>query len=95
MQLIRRFSAAAVLAELLEARMVNGEEINSAELALLTSSMVRVAQRIGIDRIAKTLPSLDQYLASKKSLEAEADEDEDTATSAAPEPDRPLEESAQ
>ena len=62
-QLIRRFAAAACLAEQLEAKLANGAEINIAEHALLTSSMVRVAQRIGINRLPKNItPDLRDYL---------------------------------
>jgi hypothetical protein len=59
LQLVRRFSAAALLAELLEAKLANGEEIDIAEHALLSSTMVRVAQRIGINRVPK--PVVDFY----------------------------------
>jgi hypothetical protein len=62
-QLIRRFSAAAVLAEQLEAKLANGEEIDIAQHALLCSSLVRLSARIGIDRRAKkVVPTLDQYM---------------------------------
>ncbi len=70
-QLIRRFSAAAALAEMLESKFVKGEEISPADHALLashaliTSTMVRVAQRIGVDRIPKDVQSLDEYLHQK------------------------------
>jgi hypothetical protein len=50
LQLIRRFSATAVLAEQMEARLANGEEINIAEHGLLCSTLVRIAQRIGLNR---------------------------------------------
>ena len=49
-QLIRRFSAACVLAEELEGRLARGEEIDVERHALLCSTMTRLAQRIGIDR---------------------------------------------
>jgi hypothetical protein len=62
-QLIRRF-AAAVLAEQLEAKLANGATIDVSEHALLCSTLTRLAQRIGINRVAKTVPSLDEYLAS-------------------------------
>ena len=63
LQLIRRFSAAAVLAELMEARLARGEQINIQEYSVLVSTMVRVAQRIGIDRISRDVaPSLAEYL---------------------------------
>ena len=51
-QLIRRFAAAAMLAEQLESRLANGEQIDIAEHATLSSTLVRLAQRIGIDRRA-------------------------------------------
>jgi hypothetical protein len=63
LQLIRRFSAAAVLAEQMEARLARGEQINIQEYSLLVSTMVRVAQRIGIDRVPRDVaPSLVEYL---------------------------------
>jgi len=65
-QLIRRFAAAAALAEQSEARLARGEEIDVTAHARLASTMVRIAQRIGIDRPAKnTTPSLRKYLAAK------------------------------
>jgi hypothetical protein len=63
LQLIRRFSAAACLAEQLESRLARGKEIDITEHSLLVSTMVRVAQRIGIDRRARNItPSLSEYL---------------------------------
>ena len=65
MQLIRRFASGAVLAEELEARLARGEAVDIAEHALLSSTLVRLAQRIGINRVAKDLtPSLGDYLRS-------------------------------
>ena len=62
-QLIRRFSAACVLAEDLEGRLARGEEIDVERHALLCSTMTRLAHRIGIDRRAKNIaPSLSEYL---------------------------------
>ena len=65
-QLIRRFAAAAVLSEQLETRLVNGEEIDVAEHAILSSTLVRLAQRIGIDRVPRDVngPSLGELLRS-------------------------------
>jgi hypothetical protein len=51
LQLVRRFSAAAVLAEQMESRLANGEQIDVSEHALLVSSLVRIARLIGIDRV--------------------------------------------
>ena len=65
-QLVRRFAAAAVLAEQLEARLARGEEIDVTAHAQLASILVRIAQCIGIDRPAKnTTSSLREYLAAK------------------------------
>jgi hypothetical protein len=62
-QLIRRFAAAAVLAEQLEAKLANGAAIDVSEHALLCSTLTRLAQRIGIDRVAKDLtPTLSDLL---------------------------------
>jgi hypothetical protein len=66
-QLIRRFSAACVLAERMESRLVNDEEeINIAEHSLLCSTLVRIAQRIGINRVPKNVtPHLHDYLEAR------------------------------
>jgi hypothetical protein len=66
-QLIRRFAAAACMAEQLEARLVDGERIDIAEHALLCSTMVRVARQIGVARIARDItPTLATYLAEPR-----------------------------
>jgi hypothetical protein len=63
LQLVRRFAAAAVLAEQLEAALANGQEINVERHALLCSTLTRLAQRIGIDRRARNVtPTLRDYL---------------------------------
>jgi hypothetical protein len=63
LQLIRRFASGAVLAEALEARLVTGEKVDISEHALLSSTLVRLGQRIGIDRRAKHItPNLTDYL---------------------------------
>jgi len=66
LQLIRRFAAACVLAEQLEARLTNGQAIDVGEHAALSSTLVRLASRIGIDRVPKDVtPSLSDYLATR------------------------------
>jgi hypothetical protein len=71
-QLVRRFAAAAVLAEQMEARLANGENIDISDHALLVSSLVRIARQIGVNRIAKDItPTLEQYLAGKRMEAAE------------------------
>ena len=69
LQLIRRFAAAAVLAEAAEARLANGEQINIGEHALLSSTLVRIAQRIGIFRRSRNIvPDLRDYLENKNGV---------------------------
>jgi hypothetical protein len=70
-QLIRRFAAAAVLAEQMESRLANGEQVDINEHATLSSTLVRLAARIGIDRIPRDVtPTLDEYLANKEAVDA-------------------------
>jgi hypothetical protein len=62
-QLCRRFAAAACIAENMEADLVNGKQIDIGEHCLLSSTLVRLASRIGINRHARELvPSVAQYL---------------------------------
>jgi hypothetical protein len=62
LQLVRRFAAAAVLAEQLESRLANGEQIDIQEHALLCSTLARLASRIGIERRARDVTTLADYL---------------------------------
>jgi hypothetical protein len=72
LSLIRRFSAACCMAEQLEARLVNGEAIDIAEHSLLSSTLVRLAQRIGINRVPKNVvPHLTEYLEAASEVAAE------------------------
>jgi hypothetical protein len=64
--LLRRLAATIVQAEMLEARMVNGEAIDIATLCTLASTTVRLSQRLGLERRARNVtPSLGQYLAAR------------------------------
>src|SRR5258705_13392337 len=64
--LLRRLAATTVQAEMLEARMVNGEAIDIATLCTLASTTVRISQRLGLERRARNVtPSLNQYLAGR------------------------------
>jgi hypothetical protein len=58
-QLIRRFAAASVVAEMMEAKLAAGEEINITEHCQLCSTLVRISQRIGVDRIPKNIDEID------------------------------------
>jgi hypothetical protein len=53
--LMRRLAAATVQAELLEAAMVNGEEIDIPTLCTPASTTVRLSQRLGLERVAKNI----------------------------------------
>jgi len=65
--LLRRLAAASVLAESLEARVVAGEVIDVSEFCNLASTSVRLAQRVGLNRIPKTvMPMLADYLDAKE-----------------------------
>jgi hypothetical protein len=62
-QLVRRFAACSVLAEMAEAKLVAGEQIDVQEHALLCSTLTRLVSRLGIDRIAKDIsPALSDVL---------------------------------
>jgi hypothetical protein len=56
-QLIRRYAACCVLAESMESRLARGEQIDITEHSRLTLTMVRVAQRIGLDRVPREVSS--------------------------------------
>jgi hypothetical protein len=60
-----RNSAAAVLAENIEAKLAMGETIDLAQHALISSTLVRLATRLGINRHAKTVTPLRDYLEAK------------------------------
>ena len=50
----------------MEARLVNGEAIDLTEYSQLASTLVRLAQRIGLDRRARNVtPTLAEYLDAK------------------------------
>ena len=53
MQLIRRFAAAACLAEQMEARIVAGEKIDLEEHAKLSSTLVRIVNHLGLERVPR------------------------------------------
>ena len=69
--LCRRLAATTVLAEIMESRAINGDEISLTEYCTLASTAVRISQRLGLSRRAKTVPSIDEYLASKSEIVTE------------------------
>ena len=59
LQLIRRLAALSVQLEALEAKLADGADIDIAEYTSLTSTLVRVVSRLGINRVARDVsPSL-------------------------------------
>jgi hypothetical protein len=61
--LVRRFASLAVLAVTQEARLANGEEVDVGQLSHLSSTLCRLASRIGLKRVAKDItPTLAEYL---------------------------------
>lgn len=55
----------------MESRLANGEQVDINEHATLSSTLVRLAARIGIDRIPRDVtPTLDEYLANKEAVDA-------------------------
>lgn len=65
-QLIRRFAALAVQAEAMEAQLASGQPIDLGEHALVSSTLVRISTRLGIERRAREItPRLQDYLANR------------------------------
>jgi len=67
--LLRRLAAMTVLAEQVESRMADGEEINIAELCQLSSTAMRLSSRLGIERVPRDVsrPNLREYLDARHS----------------------------
>jgi hypothetical protein len=61
--LLRRLAATTVQCELLEAQMVNGQPVDIATLCTLASTAMRLSVRLGLERRAKPIESLQDYLA--------------------------------
>jgi hypothetical protein len=63
-QLIRRFSACAVLAEREETALVNGKKFDVGRFVLLCSLLAKLAGQLGIDRRPRSImpPNLSDYL---------------------------------
>jgi len=72
--LIRRFSALVVQAEMMEAALIDGKTFDSSAHAHISSTLVRMAARVGLNRVPKNItPSLHDYL-ERKVAEREAAE---------------------
>ncbi|MGE3993215.1 hypothetical protein [Pseudorhodoplanes sp.] len=75
--LVVRFAGAAALAEQLEAKIANGQQIDIAEHAALTSSLVRIANKIGVARAMKRVPDLRDYIEGKATFDDHDLDDQD------------------
>lgn len=63
LDLIRRYAGLAILAERIESDLINGREVDLSELVVISSTLSRLATRIGMTRSARDVtPSLDQYV---------------------------------
>jgi hypothetical protein len=63
LQLIRRLAALSVQLEQLESKLADGADIDIAEYTSLTSTLVRVVSRLGINRVRRDIsPSLADIL---------------------------------
>jgi hypothetical protein len=63
LQLIRRLAALSVQLEALEAKLAEGAEIDITDYTALTSTLVRVVSRLGLERRSRNVtPSLADYL---------------------------------
>jgi hypothetical protein len=51
--LVRRFAALVVQAEAMEAQLAEGKQIDASAHAHISSTLVRLASRIGVDRVPK------------------------------------------
>lgn len=70
-QLCRRFAAVACMSEAMEADLASGKQIDIGEHCLLSSTLVRLANRIGLNRHAREIvPSVAQYLENINAEEA-------------------------
>jgi hypothetical protein len=63
--LIEAFAGIAIHVNDLNARLLLGQEIDIGEHSQVVTTLVRVASRIGLKRVAKQIPELDDYLRTK------------------------------
>jgi hypothetical protein len=64
LHLIRRFAACAAFAEKIEARAVDGKEIDITQYAIFVGALTRLARLLGTGRVPVEVPSLEDYLAN-------------------------------
>ena len=72
LQLLRRFATTCVLAEQLEVRMALDEAIDPNEHGILCSTLVRIANKVGLERVPKSVDFRFAILFRAKSQRASA-----------------------
>ena len=67
LQLVRRLAGLCVLCESVEARIADGaKDVDLTAYSQLCNTMSRIATRLGLNRVAKEVPSLQQFLEQRK-----------------------------
>jgi hypothetical protein len=76
LQLLRRLAAASVLAEMMEAKGLDGEQFNVAEFCNLASTALRLSAKVGLSRFKKDVtPRLATYLEGQDATQEQESED--------------------
>ena len=68
LDLIRRLAAIVVQCELLESATMQGQKVDISVLCTLASTSVRISSRLGLERVAKDVTTLEQYLAERDEI---------------------------
>src|SRR5262245_6675143 len=68
---LRRLAAVTVMAESIEARLINGEPVDTNRLCVLASTSVRLAMRLGLERRMREVIDPLTYAAARTSPEVE------------------------
>ncbi len=79
-ELIRAFAGAATQLQYQNCQLALGEasEIDFTAYATLASTMLRIGSRLGLHRVAREVPSLDQYLKLRQEEEHGTDAEAET-----------------
>jgi hypothetical protein len=79
LSLIRRASSIEIQLEQLEAKMSEGAEVDIESYSRVAGHLRRILESLGLDRKAKTLPSLSEYIAKSGKHPVEIDDEGDAA----------------
>jgi hypothetical protein len=69
LQMVRRLAGLCVLCEDVESKIAMGGAVDLTAYGPLCNNMSRIAQRLGLNRVAKDVPTLQAYIASKQPSE--------------------------